>query len=402
MPPRIAPNFASSFDSFLPEDVRRARDLIDLEFGGQRRDIKQTLEQLRSDLGQRVQETTAFGEGADERLANVFTTLSKRLQENVGRQEQIFGGATGSVESAYDEALRTSQEAAERIQQRLGGTAEQLNLSSALRDPLTRLQAELGSTQAGTAREKAGALSNLETLGAQSQGIAQQAVADSQREGAVTRGDLQRDVASMLAELQFQGQRNIGDTLEELVQLSQQEGPAMRTTLEDVITQRQDRERQNQLDRLASQIQLRTLGLQEKRLGIDQADLQLRRRRLENEIALSNDPLDRLIKQAELRQLMQGDVGDLEGTSGVQTFLDNFTTPLGRNLRQDEKDIAQVTMDRLRSKLSEQNPTPGEAPFIAFELVDETLEEMAQERGIDPSLWRPLVTRMVDIFFGNF
>lgn len=338
-------------------DRQRARDLVELQFGPQRNSIKNALDYLQMMLTRDVDTQERFAGIADERLGNIYSELNQLLEGNAGRIQDLYSNAQSNIGGFYDQAAQTMSQTGQGIQDAIAQSAETLGLSNSGADEaaLQRLQGQLGNIQSMHAGSKAGALGDLESLGANYGSSAIQAISDAARQGAFERSGLQRDVQSTIAELQGTAAGDRYGLLNELTNLAQQYGAAHRTTLQDLLENRLDRERQGRLDTLAEEIQRGTLDIQRGQLSLQEGGLNLSRqqtewqrdqqlwerqqqqRQLEMQMAQEQDPVKRahLLMQiqkmeAETRAILSGlggqgmDLSGLKGVHGARSYAQQF------------------------------------------------------------------------------
>jgi hypothetical protein len=256
-----------------PQDWERANLQTNLQYGGQESNVYDQLDTLQQFLGRDVDAQQKYGLIQDKNLADVASQLGTQLHAGTQATEEIFKQGVTATGGVYDELAQTLGKTGEDVEAALTTQAGRLGQRAALtgyENPLSRIQAEVAGMKGRAATSKAGALSNLISLGAQMQGIAQSRESGAATEFAQRRGNLASSVQSAITKLQLQAMGDTKSLLKSLSTIVAQKGLALQENLNALQTARSEAEREAIKDQIAAQdrefdnmIKLRDMALKE-------------------------------------------------------------------------------------------------------------------------------------------
>jgi hypothetical protein len=246
-----------------PADTQLATDQLAMDIVPQQQSITSTINTINQYLERDVNTQQQYGQIADQKIADVGSQLAQKLQTNVGAIGGIYDKGVQQVGAGYDEASKTLQGIGDYSVSQITGRAAGLGQQQALTrdtqfgtDPLSRLQAGLATMQGRAASSKAGATSELASLGTALKGIAQKTVGDSERDYAQKRTDVATQVLKVIGQLQLKAGEGIMDQLQRFSALASTAGPAFRTLLSQATSARTKAEREQAMDLINMQLKL--------------------------------------------------------------------------------------------------------------------------------------------------
>lgn len=316
----------ADFAGYHPEDVGSAAALTNEQYFRQEQEQRSAIDQIQDYLGRDIDVEQTYGKNQQGYLEDVYSQLAETLGQGVGRQEALYGGAASQIGQGYSDAQTEAQKAAQALQQSLTGKANQLDQGHALTDPIARLNAEMQALNARLGASKAGAVGNMQALGASMVGEGIKGIGTSQREKVQAQGDIANQVLRNMGKLQVGAQEETMEGLRNLVNLKGEQGAAIRNALDKLKGARTERERQAYQDKLAEELQRANLALQQRQqvAGEKQwaAEFDLKKQEM-NKV----DPMDALnlkLKQLELDEKMNPAAkipGEMSGRQGLDYWL---------------------------------------------------------------------------------
>lgn len=316
----------ADFTGFNPEDVASAGSLVNEQYFGQEQEQRSAIDQIQDFLGRDIDVEQTYGKNQQGYLEDIYSQLAQQLGQGVERQEALYGGAAGQIGQGYSDAQTEAQKAAQAIQGSLTGSAQKLGQEDTLTDPLARLNAEMQALNARLAGSKAGAVGNMQALGASMVGEGVKGIGTSQREKVQGQQDIANQVLRNMGKLQTGAQEETMAGLRNLVNLKGTQGAAVRNALEGLRTARTERERQAYQDKLDEELKRANLALQQ-RSQIASENQFAQQMAMEREKASAVDPMDALnyqLKKLELDEKLNPDSkipGELTGRQGLDYWL---------------------------------------------------------------------------------
>ena len=266
---------------------QRALDLVSQQYDPKTRELNRGLSNLENALARDVGTQQQFARSGDRTIADAFGLLGSQLQEGVGLTRGIYDQGTKAVGAQYDQASQYNQNALDRVLGEVNSNANRLGLQAAVPQGEANLRGNLAEIEALNQTGKASSMANMTELGTNMIGIAQKGVANAQREGADKRAGLQSQIANAILELQAQGAQGRTNFLDELVGVESDRGKATRTTIEQLMEEEQERQRQARVDALQEEIQRGQLALAQRAQQAQEAqfaqELALKRQALTQE-----------------------------------------------------------------------------------------------------------------------
>lgn len=303
-----APLDPSQFTGFHPEDVTAAGDLTNAEFFGREQEQKQVIDQIQDYLGRDVDVEQKYGERQQGYLEDIYSQLAGQLGQGVERQEALYGGAASQVGQGYSDAQGEAQKAAQALQASLGNSAERLGQGATLTDPIARLNAEMQALNARLAGSKAGAVGNLQTLGATMVGEGIKGIGTSQREKTQAQTDVGNIVAKNIGSLQLGAQEETKKGLQGLIDIATEKGLKIKSTLHGLKGERTERDRQAYLDKLDEEFKRANLQLQQRSQQFQESsfaqEMKMKQQQLNADAAAARagDPMAELNYQIKLKE----------------------------------------------------------------------------------------------------
>jgi hypothetical protein len=426
-----APSERQAREADPGSDKKKAYDLVNAQYGPQRTNLVQDLTRLGRDRQYENQVQENFGERHDEKLAGISELLQNQLGQVTDRTQQAYKGASNTIQDAYGRAQQSSQGASEDVLSALQQQMQRLGLMEAGRDPNAMLQQQQTDMSGRHAISGAGATGNAEALGADMTSLAAKTQGDSAQEWGQKRDALGQQVMATVNEINREYNNARDQVMGELRAVESSRGMAMRSTLEEVIENRLERERQAKLDQLSEwatrqgiDIQRGYLNLSGQRFGLEQElgrggldiqrgqldvsrggldiergrldlsrqEMELRREQLEQEIALANSPEEQRRKELELNlleselsrmeldarmsemnMLQGGDPGRYKGIEGIQQYFDAQQPGLGSYAVENYNQL----MMEARTAAAGDTLTPDEAFWTLVSNIEDPYEKQA-------------------------
>lgn len=330
------------------QDEQHAYNLVEAEYGPQRAAANQQLSRLGRDRQYQTDVLDNFGQRHDDTLS----TISDQLQEQLGGITQgtqdRYAGASKVIQDAYNKAGEATQGASDDVLSGLNEQMRRLGVTEAGRDPEADLSQLTTDASGRYATSGAGAVGNIEALGATQTGVAANRQGNAAQDFAGHRADLGNRVMAMANDINRDYNEQRDAVISEIQALEQSRGQAMAGTLKDVIEQRLERERQTRLDTLAEEMSRRGMAVQEGYLGQSGERL----------------GLDRILGMGNL-EVAQGHLGVAEGQLGVQR------DQLGLQEKQLQAELeaadsplaelhAQLELERVRSEIENLDAQTGQ------------------------------------------
>lgn len=323
----------ADFTGHHQEDVTAAGDLVNAEFFGREQEQRQVIDQIQDYLGRDVDVEQKYGERQSGYLEDIYSQLAGQLGQGVERQEALYKGAGEQVGQGYSDAQGEAQKAAQSLQASLGNSAERLGQGAALTDPIARLNAEMQALNARLAGSKAGAVGNLQTLGATMVGEGIKGIGTSQKEKVQAQSDVGNIVAKNIGSLQLGAQEQTKKGLQGLIDTATEKGLKVKSTLHGLKGERTERDRQKYLDKLDEEFKRANLQLQQRSQQFQESSFAQEMKMKQNEInasaqkARAGDPMAELsykIKLKEYEDMMSPTAkapGELTGRQGLDYWV---------------------------------------------------------------------------------
>lgn len=264
-------------------DQKQAWDLVEAEYGAPRLKLNQNLSQAQRDQEYQTGQQENFGETYDKKLTDISGLLQEQLGGITDRTQSMYGNATQGVRDAYGQASQSVQGASGSVQDQLQATMERLGLNEAGGDPLSKLVKQQADASGRHEISGVGAAGNMAGLGADMTAISAKQEGDSAQEYAMHRRNLVSEVMSNINTINKEYNDTRNALMSDMQGLETERGSALSSTLQQVINERLDRERQDKLDKLAEEFQRGSLDIQEGYL-----DLSRDRFGLETELGRGN------------------------------------------------------------------------------------------------------------------
>jgi hypothetical protein len=147
------------------------------------------------------------GNLVNQRLQSMYDQIAERAGENVGRIQDIYGGATAGIGQAYDTGVGNITDAYSSAQQQAADQMARLGIEAAapaILDPMALSQAE---SVAGLEAGRAAGLGATERYGASSGDFASQMAQVAQQEGAGYQTSVADALRRQLMNLEMQQQQ---------------------------------------------------------------------------------------------------------------------------------------------------------------------------------------------------
>lgn len=312
----------ADYTGFHPEDVASAQALVGQEYFRPEQEQRSAIDKIQDYLGRDVDVEQTYGKNQQGYLEDVYSQLATQLGQGVERQEALYGQAAGQIGQGYSDAQTEAQKAAQALQASLTSGANKLDQGQALTDPLARLNAEMQALNARLAGSKAGAVGNMQALGASMVGEGIKGIGTSQREKVQAQGDIANQVLRNIGKLQVGAQEETMEGLRNLVNMKGEQGAAIRNALTGMKNARTERERQAYQDKLNEELQRANLALNQRQQA--HAEQQAAWERSQ---ANKVDPIDAInlqLKQLELDEKRNPGAeipGELTGRQGLDYWL---------------------------------------------------------------------------------
>lgn len=374
-----------------PDIIQQVQDMLNLQYGGQQAETQRGLDTIQQQLQSGIGAQQQLGTTGDQKLKEIYDALQGNLQQGVAQQGALYAGAGQQIGQGYDTAQKAAEDATEAVKRQIQASSNQLGLNAALPDPLSRLAAELETLKARNASSKAGAVGNLQALGANVQGIKQMGVESAGKEGASRRANLTRDVQKAIAQLQLGSSQESNKLLGHLVDIAGQRGSAERSgiskAMSDRATQEQRRRefditsaiKQQQAD--ASSIRAAKTGSGSRGGGKVDPLLALKARQYED------------VHNAALKKL-QG-----KGADRFYNTLGSGTDARGNAYSQEFQDFMQDYIGKMEGLSSQVDPATGKAPN-AYKLAMQHAATYAKSNPFGKFSPKD-IQQLVNIFYGK-
>jgi hypothetical protein len=403
-------------NNYSPEQ-RRANQTAATEFNPQWQQLNRMLDQLSNNQNRDMSAANMFGERGQEALGQVYGQLGEQFTQNRAAVDSVFQNAQQQVGQAYDQGAQIAQQASQAAQAQNAGLAASLGVQGSQVDPNAELNSTVSEMLQNSGLERGNAMGTLGALQSGNYGINTQAMNDAASEGALRQSQLQIGVGDMLSQIMQQYGQQTFDTQGQLSDLEAQRGGRIAELTNQFQDQSYDRAQQEELNRLAAEIQRGTLDLQRQELGfsreqageqnrlnwaqfgldeeLGRGELAIRHQQIQNELATTMDPdrrrqlqLENLLLEQELNRSTTG--AGRPGQAGVDAILNSQMGPFPQG--QDPRQIFNALRTAAISAASRPGPdgTPnpyGNDPFAAFEYLLSTGSNPAP--GLD-SLLRQL------------
>lgn len=376
-----------------PVNDRMAQIRAGLEFDPQSRRLERSLDDLYRQRDRDVEVNRLYGQYAQEGMGEVFDRLKESLIQNNQAVSTGYGNAGAAIGQGYQQAAGAQQAGAQAVLGGLGEQAQSLGLQGAEADPSGRIQNLNQELQSFINSQGANSQAGVGFLQGALNGIGMGSVGNAGLEQAQQTGRLHNEVLGNLSDIMLGAQDQAGDITSQLGDILNQRG--MRVT--DLMGQFEERDfernyrqqesdyermRNENLDRLASEIQRGTLdlqrgeldfnrqrwgqendlanrrfGLDERlgmgQLGVQQQELTIRAQQIQAEMArMQPGSIDYMMAQAELENLqaqtaaLRNETPQYQGGSGVEQYMaTNNITPTSRR-------IFNQIADRVRQRVS--------------------------------------------------
>jgi hypothetical protein len=162
------------------------------------------------------------GNLVNQRLQAMYDQIAERAGENVGRIQDIYGGATAGIGQAYDTGVGNVEQAYSSAQQQAADQLARLGIEEAaptILDPMALSQAE---SVAGLEAGRAAGLGATERYGASSGDFASQMAQVAQQEGAQYQTGVADALRRQLMNLEMQQQQEAYNRAMQAPELAQQ------------------------------------------------------------------------------------------------------------------------------------------------------------------------------------
>lgn len=298
---------------------QKARNLTDVQFNPQQDAIARALGVTNQNLNTEVQAQQNFAQQVDPRIQGAYGALNQQLTDNLGRVKELYSGASQTVGQGYDFASQQAQSSTDEILSRLSSSADALGQGQATQAASNPILDALGLQKSMLAGSKAGAVGNLQSLGANMQAIGQQGISDAAAEGTQTRSDVQRAALDAITKLQLGAQGETNDLMGQLMSILTNRGLSERNTLQQLeendAASKADAQQQ-QFDNM-----IKMMGMQPD--PVDPLD------QLNKQLSIEGKQLDNASK---LQKSLTGGVGDA-GTYAKGTGLEGLQAWFNANLK---------------------------------------------------------------------
>ena len=291
----------------VPEDLREAADLVQLEYGPQEQGIERTIEAILRQMGIDINAQQNFGQIYDQSIENIYGDLNTQLGQLNAAIPGIWNRASQQGQQAYSGALSGMQGNFDQSVAKMQGNAAELGIEAGLDETIAALAQSIAPNQQALASEQ-GSLGQLfsglsgvyQSSGNRLQGI-------QMAEGAQQRAQLANQVLADTGQIRTQGNEAVLEQRGLLSDLSANRGAALRTAYEQIQDQNWEQQFQQQQADLAKKIQEGTLAIQQGQLGIQQGQLSLDQQRFKlEEFATTEDlELRSLLVNAQVAQIYQ-------------------------------------------------------------------------------------------------
>lgn len=264
-----------------PQDAQSAISQINAQYAPQETTMQSVLDQISGALTRDSEAQQKYGEAADQKLLGIGQQLSQGLQVGADTTGKIYQQGAQQVGAGYDQGISQVQQAGGALSGFLQGNADKLGLGEALQsrnqfdiNPLQRLMAENQGIQSRMQESKASTVGNLQALGTNLQGIAQQRVGDSEANFANKRADVQSQVVDNLTKIQQKSNLDMTGILQEYLQMGQQKGNDFAALLQQTAEARTAAERQAHLDAIDEFVKTAKVNTDQQRADANDANIQ--------------------------------------------------------------------------------------------------------------------------------
>lgn len=314
------------------DDYTQATSMMQVKYGAPAQNLYDQYNQINQTLQTDVNAQQQYGQIADQRMADIGNQLHGQLQQGADATGAAYQAGAQKVGGLYDELSGDIGKQGNEVQDILQKQGQRTGQDvSAFSNPLGRIQASIAEMKARADLAKGNSVSNLMTLGAQMQGIAQSRVGSSDQEFAQKRADLTKQIAGNITKLQIQAMTDGGKTLRDLTQLAGQKAADLQATLLDLGNART----KNDLERLKLQLDQ----------DYKQADLALRAKEAVNKAtgnALDDQykrlQIEKLGKELDTEPMRYISLG--EGMTNLNDALDKMQRTTPARSKMSDADIA--------------------------------------------------------------
>lgn len=261
------------------------QQLTELQFAPQRNQLQRNISAVDAGLQQSVNTQKEYGNIGDQKIASAYQQLSQQLESLLSRTKENFSGAQNQLSQTYDSALAGQKQVGQQGIDSVTAAAQALGLGAAAPDAVSRLAALTSQQVGNTEASKAGAVGNLQTLGAGMAGVGLQGIGDAAKEGAQSRSNLAQQILAAINQSTADANTQKSDLYGQLSDLASEQGAAY-----------MENSRQDRLDRLAEEIQRGTLDIQRGQLGLSAQELYAK-------LNQPSDPYELLKTQAEIERI---------------------------------------------------------------------------------------------------
>lgn len=319
------------------EQIRqRALDLVAQQYDPQVRQINRGLTGLENALSRDVATQRGFAQEGSRTIRGAYDLLGRSLQAGVGQTRAIYDRGTNQIAGQYDRASQFNNTALDNVLAKVNGNAQRLGLEAAVPQGEADLRGNLAEIEALNQTSRAQSLANLTSLGTAMTGIAQKGVANAQREGASQQASLQSQVLNAITGAQAEAAQGRYNFMDELRGIESDRGRATRTTIEQLLEEQQERERQERLDRLAEEMQRGNLDLQRQQLSQNAAqfaqELEFKRQQLGQERDLA-------MRRLQAEKAAQGRAPTKQEYERVAKTYENSWANIARDAQQDIQSV---------------------------------------------------------------
>lgn len=401
-----------------PEHTR-AYQTAAYEFNPQWQQLNRTIQQLNQGRTRDVDMAQRFGNWGRQAIGDTYGNLQQDFIENRAAADAAFAGSGQRIGQAFDQSAQMAEAAKQAAMAQNAGLAASLGVKEATVDP----QAQLGSAvsqllqQQGT--ERAASQGTLENMRSANYGINTQAISDAGMESALMQDRHMLSASDMLNDILTQYNQQNFDVQGQLSDLEASRGARTSELLNQFRDQSYDRGRQENLDRLAEEIQRGTLDLQRQELGFNReqfgqemglnwaqlgldrdlgmGQLEIRRQEIDAQLATEQDPLKRqrlILENALLEQELRGSQGGgtQYGQAGVDAILNTQYGPYQQG--KSPRDFWQSVLNSANSLAANDPRFGGNASAAA----DYYVGQLAGAGGMNPQM-TDLMRRLIDAYY---